>query len=151
MLDLCKDVWQYIALGYFKQKIVATEVGSSAMPHKGIQVILYPTLNMCLHFFSVNPIDFENAEGNLGLANTMLEHFATKLPVSRSAYLFVIVRDIHSIFRLQRDLTDSTVLRNLGVPIAHIVIALDSLKRGTFYHMTSACYLPQFQELANLC
>ena len=96
LIDLCRDVWQYIALGYFRQTIKAGEVGSSAMPHK------------------VNPIDFENAEGNLGLANALLEHFAAKLPISR----------------LQRDLTDSTVLRNLGVPLGHVLIALNSLLRG---------------------
>jgi len=96
LLDFCKDVWQYISMNYFKQKIVANEVGSSAMPHK------------------VNPIDFENAEGNFGVANALLEHLSTKLPISR----------------LQRDLTDSTVLRNLGVPMGHILIALGSLRRG---------------------
>jgi adenylosuccinate lyase len=93
---LCRDVWQYISLGYFKQTLKAGEVGSSAMPHK------------------VNPIDFENAEGNLGVANALLEHFAAKLPISR----------------LQRDLTDSTVLRNLGVPLGHILIALGAIGRG---------------------
>ena len=96
LLDLARDVWQYISLGYFKQTIKAGEVGSSAMPHK------------------VNPIDFENAEGNFGMANALLEHFAAKLPISR----------------LQRDLTDSTVLRNLGVPLGHILIALGALRRG---------------------
>ncbi|OGX84052.1 adenylosuccinate lyase [Hymenobacter lapidarius] len=96
LLDLARDVWQYISLGYFKQTIKAGEVGSSAMPHK------------------VNPIDFENAEGNLGVASALLEHFAAKLPISR----------------LQRDLTDSTVLRNLGVPLGHILIALGALQRG---------------------
>jgi adenylosuccinate lyase len=96
LLDLCKDFWQYISMEYFKQKIKAGEIGSSAMPHK------------------VNPIDFENAEGNLGIANAFLEHLAAKLPVSR----------------LQRDLTDSTVLRNIGLPFAHIAIALQSLQRG---------------------
>ena len=96
LLDLCRDVWQYISLGYFTQKTVADEVGSSAMPHK------------------VNPIDFENAEGNLGIANALFEHMASKLPVSR----------------LQRDLTDSTVLRNLGVPLSHSLIALQSLLKG---------------------
>ncbi len=96
LIDLCRDVWQYIAMGYFRQTVKAGEVGSSAMPHK------------------VNPIDFENAEGNLGLANAVLEHFAAKLPISR----------------LQRDLTDSTVLRNLGVPLGHVLIALASLQRG---------------------
>ncbi|MGY6559747.1 MAG: adenylosuccinate lyase [Nitritalea sp.] len=94
--DLSKDVWQYVAMNYFKQKIKAGEVGSSAMPHK------------------VNPIDFENAEGNLGIANALFEHLAAKLPISR----------------LQRDLTDSTVLRIIGVPIAHTLISLDSLKKG---------------------
>ena len=96
LMDLARDVWQYISLGYFRQTIKAGEVGSSAMPHK------------------VNPIDFENAEGNLGVANALLEHFAAKLPISR----------------LQRDLTDSTVLRNLGVPLGHILIALGALQRG---------------------
>jgi adenylosuccinate lyase len=96
LLDLSKDFWQYIAMEYFKQKIKAGEIGSSAMPHK------------------VNPIDFENAEGNLGIANALLEHLAAKLPVSR----------------LQRDLTDSTVLRNTGLPFAHILIAVQSLLKG---------------------
>jgi len=96
LLDLSKDVWQYVAMNYFKQKIKAGEVGSSAMPHK------------------VNPIDFENAEGNLGIANALLEHLAAKLPISR----------------LQRDLTDSTVLRVIGVPLAHMLISLESLQKG---------------------
>lgn len=96
LIDLCRDVWTYISMDYFKQKTKAGEVGSSAMPHK------------------VNPIDFENAEGNLGIANALLEHLAAKLPISR----------------LQRDLTDSTVLRNIGVPIGHIMIALNALERG---------------------
>ncbi len=96
LIDFSRDVWQYVSMGYFKQKIKAGEIGSSAMPHK------------------VNPIDFENAEGNLGIANAVLEHLSAKLPISR----------------LQRDLTDSTVLRNIGVPLAHIVIALKSLERG---------------------
>lgn len=96
LIDLNRDFWQYISMGYFKQKIKAGEVGSSAMPHK------------------VNPIDFENAEGNLGVANAILEHLATKLPISR----------------LQRDLTDSTVLRNIGVPMGHIEIAFKSLIKG---------------------
>lgn len=96
LLDLSKDVWQYVSMNYFKQKIKAGEVGSSAMPHK------------------VNPIDFENAEGNLGVANALLEHLAAKLPVSR----------------LQRDLTDSTVLRVIGVPLAHMLISFESLKKG---------------------
>lgn len=96
LLDLSKDVWQYVAMNYFKQKIKAGEIGSSAMPHK------------------VNPIDFENAEGNLGIANALLEHLAAKLPISR----------------LQRDLTDSTVLRVVGVPFAHMLIAFDSLIKG---------------------
>jgi len=89
LLDLCRDIWSYISIGYFKQKVNRHEVGSSAMPHK------------------VNPIDFENAEGNLGVANALLDHFADKLPVSR----------------WQRDSSDSTVLRNLGVPIGHSLIA----------------------------
>ncbi len=96
LIDFSRDVWAYVSMGYFKQKIKAGEIGSSAMPHK------------------VNPIDFENAEGNLGLANALLEHFAAKLPLSR----------------LQRDLTDSTVLRNLGVPLAHLVVSLKSLQKG---------------------
>ncbi|NEV62669.1 adenylosuccinate lyase [Thiorhodococcus minor] len=96
LIDFCRDVWAYISVGYFKQRAVAGEVGSSTMPHK------------------VNPIDFENAEGNLGIANAILEHLAGKLPISR----------------WQRDLTDSTVLRNLGVGIAHVVIALQSVQKG---------------------
>lgn len=96
MIDMNRDFWQYISMEYFKQKIKAGEVGSSAMPHK------------------VNPIDFENAEGNLGIANAILEHLAVKLPVSR----------------LQRDLTDSTVLRNVGVPFGHTVIAIQSALKG---------------------
>ena len=96
VLDLDRDVWTYVSMGYFKQKIKVGEVGSSAMPHK------------------VNPIDFENSEGNIGIANALYEFLAGKLPVSR----------------LQRDLTDSTVLRNLGVPIAHQLIALTALLRG---------------------
>ncbi len=96
LLDLSKDLWTYISFDYFKQKIKAGEIGSSAMPHK------------------VNPIDFENAEGNLGVANALFEHLAAKLPISR----------------LQRDLTDSTVLRNLGVPFAHSIIAYKSLLKG---------------------
>ncbi|MBD5346652.1 MAG: adenylosuccinate lyase [Bacteroides sp.] len=96
LIDLDRDIWQYISMDYFKQRIKAGEVGSSAMPHK------------------VNPIDFENSEGNLGIANAILCHLATKLPVSR----------------LQRDLTDSTVLRNVGVPLAHILIAAASTLKG---------------------
>ena len=96
LMDLDKDMWTYISMDYFKQKIKAGEVGSSAMPHK------------------VNPIDFENSEGNFGIANAIFEHLAAKLPISR----------------LQRDLTDSTVLRNIGVPIGHTVIGLKSLERG---------------------
>ncbi len=96
LIDLCRDVWTYISMDYFKQKIKEGEVGSSAMPHK------------------VNPIDFENAEGNLGLANAIFEHLASKLPISR----------------LQRDLTDSTVLRNIGVPFAHGLIAYSSILKG---------------------
>ena len=96
VIDLCRDIWTYISMDYFKQKITAGQIGSSAMPHK------------------VNPIDFENAEGNLGLANAVLEHLAAKLPISR----------------LQRDLTDSTVLRNVGVPFAHTLIAFKSTLRG---------------------
>ena len=96
LIDLCRDVWTYVSMEYFKQRIKAGEVGSSAMPHK------------------VNPIDFENAEGNLGMANAVLTFLAQKLPVSR----------------LQRDLTDSTVLRNVGVPFAHTLIATESLMKG---------------------
>lgn len=96
LLDLSRDIWTYVSMDYFKQKVLKNEVGSSAMPHK------------------VNPIDFENAEGNLGLANALYEHLAAKLPVSR----------------LQRDLTDSTVLRNLGVPLAHSLLSLKSLQKG---------------------
>ena len=96
LIDLNRDLWTYVSMEYFKQRIKAGEVGSSAMPHK------------------VNPIDFENSEGNLGMANAIFEHLAAKLPVSR----------------LQRDLTDSTVLRNLGVPLAHTVVALRALLRG---------------------
>ncbi|APU99058.1 adenylosuccinate lyase [Sphingobacterium sp. B29] len=96
VIDLCRDIWTYISMEYFKQKITAGQIGSSAMPHK------------------VNPIDFENAEGNLGIANAIFEHLAAKLPVSR----------------LQRDLTDSTVLRNIGVPFAHTLIAIKSTLRG---------------------
>ncbi|MCW5906965.1 MAG: adenylosuccinate lyase [Chitinophagales bacterium] len=96
LIDLCRDVWTYISMEYFKQRVNKNEVGSSAMPHK------------------VNPIDFENAEGNLGVANALLEHLSAKLPVSR----------------LQRDLTDSTVLRNIGVPYAHILISITSIEKG---------------------
>ncbi len=95
-IDFCRDVWQYISMEYFKQKVKAGEVGSSAMPHK------------------VNPIDFENAEGNLGIANALYEHLSAKLPISR----------------LQRDLTDSTVLRNIGVPMSHSFLALRSIEKG---------------------
>lgn len=96
LMDLARDMWTYISMEYFRQKVKAGEVGSSAMPHK------------------VNPIDFENAEGNFGIANAIYEHLANKLPVSR----------------LQRDLTDSTVLRNVGVPLAHSIISFKSLKKG---------------------
>ena len=96
LIDLCRDMWTYISIDYFKQKTKKGEIGSSAMPHK------------------VNPIDFENAEGNLGVANALLGHFSAKLPVSR----------------LQRDLTDSTVLRNIGVPFAHTILALKSIEKG---------------------
>ena len=96
LIDLCRDIWTYISMDYFKQKITAGQIGSSAMPHK------------------VNPIDFENAEGNLGIANAIFEHLSAKLPISR----------------LQRDLTDSTVLRNIGVPFAHTLIAVKSTLRG---------------------
>jgi len=96
LIDACRDIWMYISLGYFKQKLKAGEVGSSTMPHK------------------VNPIDFENAEGNFGIANAVLRHFSEKLPISR----------------MQRDLTDSTVLRNMGLALGHTVLALDSCLRG---------------------
>jgi adenylosuccinate lyase len=96
LLDFCRDLWTYISMDYFKQEIKAGEIGSSAMPHK------------------VNPIDFENAEGNLGIANAVFEHLSAKLPISR----------------LQRDLTDSTVTRNIGVPMGHTLIALKSIQRG---------------------
>jgi adenylosuccinate lyase len=96
LLDLCRDIWTYISLDYFKQKIKKGEVGSSTMPHK------------------VNPIDFENAEGNLGLANSLFEHLSAKLPVSR----------------MQRDLTDSTVLRNIGLPFAHTILSFRSIEKG---------------------
>jgi adenylosuccinate lyase len=96
LIDFCRDIWTYISLDYFKQKTVKGEIGSSAMPHK------------------VNPIDFENAEGNLGIANALLEHLSSKLPISR----------------LQRDLTDSTVLRNIGVPMAHTILAIKSIEKG---------------------
>ncbi len=96
LIDLCRDVWTYVSIDYFKQKLKEGEVGSSAMPHK------------------VNPIDFENAEGNLGIANALLEHLSAKLPISR----------------LQRDLTDSTVLRNIGVPLAHAIISYTSILKG---------------------
>ncbi|MES2849469.1 MAG: adenylosuccinate lyase [Bacteroidota bacterium] len=96
LIDFCRDIWAYISMDYFKQKTKKGEIGSSAMPHK------------------VNPIDFENAEGNLGIANALLEHFSAKLPISR----------------LQRDLTDSTVLRNIGVPVAHTILAIRSIEKG---------------------
>jgi adenylosuccinate lyase len=96
LLDFCRDLWGYISLGYFRQKIAADEVGSSTMPHK------------------VNPIDFENAEGNLGIANALLDHMAMKLPISR----------------WQRDLTDSTVQRNFGVALGYVVIAMNSVLKG---------------------
>jgi adenylosuccinate lyase len=96
LIDYCRDAWGYVSLGYFKQKLKAGEVGSSTMPHK------------------VNPIDFENAEGNLGLANALLRHLSEKLPISR----------------WQRDLTDSTVLRNLGVALGHSLLAFDSCLKG---------------------
>jgi adenylosuccinate lyase len=96
IIDFCRDIWTYVSMDYFKQKTKKGEVGSSAMPHK------------------VNPIDFENAEGNLGIANAILEHLSSKLPVSR----------------LQRDLTDSTALRNIGVPIAHTILATRSAEKG---------------------
>jgi adenylosuccinate lyase len=96
LMDLSRDMWQYISMEYFKQQLKAGEVGSSAMPHK------------------VNPIDFENAEGNFGMANAIFEHLSAKLPISR----------------LQRDLTDSTVLRNIGVPMGHTLIGYNSLLKG---------------------
>ena len=97
LIDLNRDMWTYISMDYFKQEIKDGEIGSSAMPHK------------------VNPIDFENSEGNLGIANALFEHLSAKLPISR----------------LQRDLTDSTVLRNAGVPFAHTLIAIKSLLKGS--------------------
>jgi adenylosuccinate lyase len=96
LIDFCRDMWTYISMDYFKQKVTKNEVGSSAMPHK------------------VNPIDFENAEGNFGIANALYEHLSAKLPISR----------------LQRDLTDSTVLRNVGVPFGHSFLACKSLNKG---------------------
>ncbi|MEJ7767860.1 MAG: lyase family protein, partial [Chitinophagaceae bacterium] len=96
LVDFCRDAWTYVSMDYFKQKIKSNEVGSSAMPHK------------------VNPIDFENAEGNLGIANALFEHLSGKLPISR----------------LQRDLTDSTALRNIGVPFAHTIVAIKSIEKG---------------------
>jgi adenylosuccinate lyase len=96
IMDFCRDMWTYISMDYFKQQTKKGEIGSSAMPHK------------------VNPIDFENAEGNLGIANALLEHLSAKLPISR----------------LQRDLTDSTVLRNIGVPVAHVLLAIKSTEKG---------------------
>lgn len=96
LIDLCRDMWTYVSMDYFKQRISKNEVGSSAMPHK------------------VNPIDFENAEGNLGLSNALLEHLSAKLPVSR----------------LQRDLTDSTVIRNIGLPVAYVILAMNSIQKG---------------------
>jgi adenylosuccinate lyase len=96
LIDFCRDIWTYVSTDYFKQKTKKGEIGSSAMPHK------------------VNPIDFENAEGNLGIANALLEHLSAKLPLSR----------------LQRDLTDSTVLRNIGVPVAHTILSLKSIEKG---------------------
>jgi adenylosuccinate lyase len=96
LVDCCRDIWSYVSMYYFKQKVKKGEVGSSAMPHK------------------VNPIDFENAEGNLGIANALLEHLSAKLPI----------------YRLQRDLTDSTVIRNIGVPMAHTLIAIQSMEKG---------------------
>jgi adenylosuccinate lyase len=96
IIDLDRDIWTYVSMDYFKQKIKAGEIGSSAMPHK------------------VNPIDFENSEGNLGIANAIFEHLAAKLPISR----------------LQRDLTDSTVLRNVGVPVGHTIIAFEATLKG---------------------
>jgi adenylosuccinate lyase len=96
LIDLSRDIWTYISMDYFKQQTKKGEIGSSAMPHK------------------VNPIDFENAEGNIGVANSLFEHLSAKLPISR----------------LQRDLTDSTVLRNIGVPVAHTVLAIQSIQTG---------------------
>lgn len=113
LTDLCRDVWTYVSMEYFKQKTKKGEVGSSAMPHK------------------VNPIDFENAEGNLGMANAIFEHLSSKLPVSR----------------LQRDLTDSTVLRNIGVPVAHTMIALRSIEKGLDKLIVNDAKL--FEDLGN--
>ena len=98
LLDFCRDMWQYISMEYFSQKYVSGEVGSSTMPQR------------------INPINFENAEGNLGIANAILSHFSNKLQISR----------------LQRDLSDSTVLRNIGVPLAHTILAIANIKKG-FY------------------
>jgi adenylosuccinate lyase len=112
LIDLCRDMWTYVSMDYFTQKTVKGEVGSSAMPHK------------------VNPIDFENAEGNLGIANAIFEHLAAKLPVSR----------------LQRDLTDSTVLRNIGVPFAHTIIAFNSIEKGLGKLMLNEARLRQDLE-----
>jgi len=113
IIDLDRDFWTYVSMDYFKQKIKAGEVGSSAMPHK------------------VNPIDFENSEGNLGLANAIFEHLSAKLPISR----------------LQRDLTDSTVLRNVGVPFGHTIIAFKSTVKGLGKLLLNA---PKFaQDLEN--
>lgn len=112
MIDLCRDFWTYIMMEYFKQQIKKGEVGSSAMPHK------------------VNPIDFENAEGNLGIANALFEHLSSKLPVSR----------------LQRDLTDSTVLRNIGVPIGHTVLSIKSIQKGLSKLLLNECAIKQDLE-----
>jgi len=109
LIDLCRDIWTYVSMEYFKQKIKAGEIGSSAMPHK------------------VNPIDFENSEGNLGIANAIFEHLSAKLPLSR----------------LQRDLTDSTVLRNIGVPFGHTLIAFDATLKGLNKLLLNE---PKFQE-----
>ncbi|MFT3948041.1 MAG: adenylosuccinate lyase [Agriterribacter sp.] len=109
LIDFCRDIWTYVSMEYFKQKVKKGEVGSSAMPHK------------------VNPIDFENAEGNFGIANALLEHLSAKLPVSR----------------LQRDLTDSTVLRNIGVPFAHTILALKSIDKGLGKLLLNASQIKQ--------
>ena len=115
LIDLCRDVWGYVSLGYFRQQVVAGEVGSSTMPHK------------------VNPIDFENAEGNLGLANALLEHLARKLPISR----------------FQRDLTDSTVLRNVGVSAGHTLLAWQSLQKGLSKLLVDTAALARDLDLAH--
>ena len=116
LTDLCKDMWSYISMDYFRQKVVKNEVGSSAMPHK------------------VNPIDFENAEGNLGVSSAMFNHLANKLPISR----------------LQRDLTDSTVLRNIGVPYAHLLLSIRSIEKGWAKLITNTDKIQDDLKMNNL-